>query len=357
MPKIALLLLLLIVSGSVFAGEIFPVPQLPFNPLQYTCCKTSGLIMIDGMLMEDDWQKAVWTEDFVDIEGSLKPLPDQITRVKMLWNEKGLYIGAELQEKNVWATLIERDDVIFRDNDFEVFIDPDSDTHDYYELEVNAYGTLWDLFCIKPYRDRQQVAVNAWDVRNIELGVSVDGTLNNPADLDSVWTVEMLLPWNVLAECAHKPCPPPEGDFWRFNFSRVEWKTDVVGGNYAKKPNTPESNWVWSPQGLVAMHYPERWGYVYFTNQPAGSAEQTRSIPIAEYAKEYLRQLYYRQKQYWFDNNAYAPDLITLKSENFFIAESEIQPRIEITSQSYIITLPGNKDFPTLHIREDGLTW
>jgi|GEM_PF-5265226 len=42
---------------------------------------------------------------------------------------------------------------VFYDNDFEVFIDPDGDTHRYYELEINAFGTEWDLFLDRPYRD------------------------------------------------------------------------------------------------------------------------------------------------------------------------------------------------------------
>jgi hypothetical protein len=31
------------------------------------------------------------------------------------------------------------------------------------------------------------------------------------------------------------------------------------------KPGNPkEDNWVWSPQGVVNMHVPERWGYLVF---------------------------------------------------------------------------------------------
>jgi hypothetical protein len=42
--------------------------------------------------------------------------------------------------------------IIFHDNDFEVFIDPDGDNWQYYELEVNARGQVWDLLLIRPYR-------------------------------------------------------------------------------------------------------------------------------------------------------------------------------------------------------------
>jgi hypothetical protein len=44
----------------------------------------------------------------------------------------------------------------------------------------------------------------------------------------------------------------------------VEWQTRVVHGHYEKVSDTPEDNWVWSPQGAINMHLPERWGYTKF---------------------------------------------------------------------------------------------
>ena len=58
--------------------------------------------------------------------------------------------------------------------------------------------------------------------------------------------------------------PPKPGAEWRINFSRVEWQVRVVGGKYEKVPGLKEDNWVWSPQGVVNMHVPEKWGYVRF---------------------------------------------------------------------------------------------
>ena len=93
---------------------------------------------------------------FVDIEGDAKPAPRFRTRAKMLWDDTYFYIAAEMEEPHVWGTLTKHDSVIFHDNDFEVFLDPDGDTHDYYEFEINALNTGWDLFLDKPYRDGGQ---------------------------------------------------------------------------------------------------------------------------------------------------------------------------------------------------------
>ena len=48
------------------------------------------------------------------------------------------------------------------------------------------------------------------------------------------------------------------------NFSRVEWRLRVKDGKYEKVPGTKEYNWVWSPQGVINMHVPEKWGTVRF---------------------------------------------------------------------------------------------
>ena len=50
--------------------------------------------------------------------------------------------------------------VLYSKNDFEIFLDPDGDTHNYYELEVNAFETEWDLLLLKPYHNADKVAEN-----------------------------------------------------------------------------------------------------------------------------------------------------------------------------------------------------
>lgn len=61
-----------------------------------------------------------WTDEFVDI--STTTLPKFQTKAKIRFDDKFLYIGAQLQEPQVWATLTEHDTVIFNDNDFEVLL-------------------------------------------------------------------------------------------------------------------------------------------------------------------------------------------------------------------------------------------
>ena len=256
-----------------------PTPDLeamPFAPRRYVSYRAPSRINVDGKLDEPAWAAVAWTDAFMDIEGGTRPQPRFRTRAKMLWDDEYFYVAAEMEEPDLWGTLRERDSVIFHDNDFEIFIDPDGDTHAYYELEVNALGTPWDLMLIKPYRDGGP-AINAWDIAGLEVGIDVRGTINRPGDRDDGWTVELAMPWKILKEAAPGHRSPRPGDRWRVNFSRVEWQVDAAGGRYTKrlKPGTkdplPENNWVWSPQGAINMHMPERWGYVQFSGQARGS--------------------------------------------------------------------------------------
>jgi hypothetical protein len=188
----------------------------------------------------------------MDIQGKELPTPKFRTRAKMLWDDQYLYIAAELEEPNVHAKLTEHDSVIFRDNDFELFLKPLESDPGYFEFEINTLNTSWDLFLNKPYREHGK-ADNSWDIPGLKTAVSVQGTLNDPSDRDKGWTVEIAIPWTAYA--SRLPVPAPKtGDTWRVNFSRVEWT-----------PGQPkEDNWVWTPQGLINMHIPTHWGYLHF---------------------------------------------------------------------------------------------
>jgi hypothetical protein len=338
------------------------IPTIPFQPEQYICYQAGSLIDADGKLEEPGWKNIAWTQNFEDIEGSLKPMPRFTTRAKMLWDENYFYVAAELEEPHIWATLTERESVIYYDNDFEVFIDPDGDTHNYYEFEVNALGTEWDLLLTKPYRDGG-IAINGWNIEGVKVGISIEGTLNNPADVDKKWTLEMAFPWKVLKECAPGKRKPKSGEQWRVNFSRVEWQTEVVNRKYQKKINPttgksyPEDNWVWSPQGVIAMHQPETWGYVQFSNKRAGEEKEEFTANSDEQIKWALRQLYYAQRQWKRKNKTYTNNISALGNIQIPLKNYVFVPEIECTQSMFEIRANSTNGQFQWHIRQDGLLW
>ena len=271
-------------------AQLPPAPQPPSTPRTYDAPSTASAPAIDGALDDAAWTRAQWTGSFIDIRGEGWPVPEWDTRVKMVWDEEHLYIAAQLEEPHLWATLAARDAILYREHDFEVFVDPDGDALDYYELEINALGTEFDLFLPRPYNRRGKANIG-WDMAGLRTAVRLDGTLNDPSDEDTGWSVEIAIPWSAFrppegGAAADDPretdgCPtegvrhrpgtgPRPGDSWRINFSRVQWPVAVEDGRYrrARAPTPeerhPEHNWVWSPQGEINMHIPEKWGIVRF---------------------------------------------------------------------------------------------
>jgi hypothetical protein len=340
LPLVFLLVAAVLPAGGAPPADADMLAPFP-HPKRYVCYRARTPITIDGNPTGGEWSVAPWTDPFLDIEGDSRPKPRFKTRVKMLWDNEALYIAAELEEPHVWATLDEHDAVIFHDNDFEVFLDPDGDNHLYGELELNARNTTWDLLLTRPYKDAGK-AVNAWEIAGLRTAVRVSGTLNDPRDVDTGWTVEIRWPWKGLKELAGSAMPPADGDRWRINFSRVEWDIEVAGGKYQKVKGRPEHNWVWSAQGVIDMHRPERWGYLQFSTAEPGSARF--NLDPDWHIRDLVHRAYYAQRIHHKKHGKYATAPRDLGLE---LAEAR-KLHVEATSSGFEVSAeatprPGSK--------------
>lgn len=338
-----------------------PIPKISFAPPVYICQKsTESLDVLDGDLSKKFWQQANFTDPFQDIEGECMPKPRFETKAKILWDDENLYIGAELYGNEIWAHQTEHDSVIFYDNDFEIFIDPDSDTQEYVEFEMNALNTYWDLLLTKAYRDMGS-PINGLELKGIKTAVKIDGKLNTPSAENKKWSVEIVIPFEALAECNVNRRGPVSGEYYRLNFSRVQWKVDVANNEYIKiadpisgKP-LPEDNWVWAPTGVINIHYPELWGFLFFADEN----HKTFSIPTIERIKWDLRKLYYAEHIYAKKQLHFTEDINILKDiltkyspceSNRFV--SDLKYLIETTSTSFEISVKDADN--TIRIYSDG---
>ena len=259
-------------------------------PEHYIVTKTKTPLTIDGDDMDPSWDLATYTDDFIDIEGEKTPKFD--TKVKMLWDDDYLYVYSELKEPHIWGNLKQRDTIIYYNNDFEVFIDPSGTGTGYGEIEINALNTVWDLFLDKPYRIGGKANFE-WNLDQLKTAVKIHGTLNNPKDIDSLWTVEMAIPLKPLTSLKNgSKNIPKEGEQWRINFSRVHWDHDISNGKYDRKKENGkylrEYNWVWSSQNVINMHEPEKWGFLQFTK-----ASSSKAIAFIEDDNLYDKQILY----------------------------------------------------------------
>ena len=299
------------------------------EPRSYVAYRTEGALKIDGKLNEASWEKAESTQDFEDISGKGFDTPKYKTTAKMLWDDDYLCVGAVLEEPNIVAKLTQRDTIIYYDNDFEVFIDPDNDAHNYFEIEVNAKNVLFDLILEKPYRVGGDFLLQ-WDCPGIQSAIHIEGTLNNPKDTDKFWSVEMAIPRQALTLSFNNLLKA--GNTWRINFSRVEW---------LKKP---EENWVWSATGRIDMHMPERWGYLYLSGKTVGTEKEEMVYPHDMDVYKKMWAVFYAQQDSYNETKKYKTLQeigICHEGLTFQATDHAYQIRAELPGEVYILNSEG----------------
>jgi len=283
--------------------------KCPFDaayPRHYVVYQTSKPPVLDGNLDDDVWKDVPWTTDFVDI--STDVIPRKRTRAKMRYDDEFLYVGAWMQEDEVWANITRHDEVIYHDNDFEVFVDPSGSTHYYKEYEVNALGKTWSLCLNRAYADQgyenstRVFGKNGYTINSRE-AVVIDGKINDARVKSKGWFAEIALPIATLLvnQTANGGRKPEHGAYWRINFSRVQWRVVRQGTAFWKDPKYPkEDNWVWSPQGEISMHMPDRWGILQFSTAAPGSTAVVRDPDWR--VRHVASAVYYAQKA-WAKNH------------------------------------------------------
>jgi len=343
--------ILVLTALAAFAATTAPGPAEYPHPRGYVAIRTASPPLVDGRLDDPAWRDAPWTADFVDMaDASASPAPR--TRVKMVWDDQALYMAADIAEPRLWAEMTKHDAPLYQENAFEFFIDPDGDNHEYYEFEINALNTTWDLLLPRPYRDGG-LGISNWEIAGLQSAVHLDGTLNDPSDVDRGWSIEIAVPWKALGEQARRPSPPHEGDQWRMNFTRVETALRVDNGRYRKIDGQASQVSSWAPQYVMDIHRPETWGYVQF--------ERTVSPFVSDPAwpaRRWLHAVYYAERDYRKLHGRWSAGLAELGVQP--PGDGLADPAIETTTDLFevSVTLPRTGSAAERwHIRQDGRIW
>jgi hypothetical protein len=262
-----------------------------------TAHRVAEPIAVDGDLEKAAWRDVPRSPRFVDMVSGEPALFE--TRMACQWDDEHLYVGYWAAEPQVRANLTERDSFIWNDNDLELFVGGDDC---YYELEVNAFGTVYECFFVwqdamkrggrfdRPPFDLFSPSVDLlggfqdagrwgkhprgrrfafldFDLAGLRTGVRVDGRVNDPTTTDRGWTLEVALPWRSLAVLFDgRTLPPREGDTLRCDFSRFE-ALRVHG-----RPLPENPGWSLNPHGVYDSHVPESFSVVHFTAATAATA-------------------------------------------------------------------------------------
>ena len=253
-PIYGMFMMVLFVLPAVVSGQqADTLPPLP----EYTCYYTDQKIVIDGKIDEAVWDKAARTERFVNLVTGEKMQYE--THVRMLWDDTWFYVAYYVEEEDIRGVLTGRDSFIWYDNDIEVFFDPDGDSKHYYEFEMNALNTAYDIhWNTVLWRDPDVLWDIGWNFDGMRHAVQYQGTLNWPKDKDKSWTAEIAFPWRSFLQHGNMPIPPQIGDTWRIDFYRCE---------YLDRRNKDHEHYSWSVHGKVNMHMPERFGFVRFVKE------------------------------------------------------------------------------------------
>ncbi len=271
--------------GDAFPGLAISAEEL----VKYAAVRTDQRMQIDGKLDEPIWQTVNKTPRFVDlITGG--PTRHE-TRAAIVWDDEALYVGYWVTEPKVAARFERRDAPLYYENNVELFV---AGKDAYYELELNAKGTIYEAFFVwqdayrsGDYRSDPQLAPSArgsrsfdgvglrnhprgrrlaflrYDLPRLRSGVRIDGTLNDGSDVDQGWAVELALPWESmkwLAAGDGRSLPPEPGDQWRMNLFRFnKYKSP--------KPNKDSGGWAVGKHGVWDSHVPELFPIVTFTVQ------------------------------------------------------------------------------------------
>jgi hypothetical protein len=265
---------------------------------EYTAYRTTSPPSLSGKLDDPVWTLAPRSERLVDMATGEPALLD--TRCAVLWHDVALYIGFWLEEPYPNARQTERDSLIFRENDVEVFIDGGDC---YYEFEVNALNTVYEVFFIwrEAYRKGSRFDVPEfdllekdaysfggnfdrtedhfwrgthprgtrwafldWDFPGMKSSVHVDGGLNDSSQSSKGWTVELAFPWSGMEHLAgNRSLPPEDGDVWKLFLGRFQ--------KLAIGREEVQAAWCLTPHGEYDTHMPEKFTRVRFsTSIPDG---------------------------------------------------------------------------------------
>jgi hypothetical protein len=265
-------------------------------PGRYTAHRASSPIVPDGRAASEAWTKAPRTPRFVDM---LTGAPAAMTTTSaILWDDTALYIAFWAEEPAVTATMTERDALLFYENDLEIFIDGGDS---YYELELNALGTVYEVFYIwrdamtkgskwdvprfDVHNERVQsfggdyprTRDNFWignhprgtrwayldyDLPGLDVQVHVDGKANDPTVLDRGWSAEIVIPWSGLTDLSNgRSLPPKDGDTWGIFMGRFQ---QILTRGPA---DVATAGWAAHRFGVADTHVPECFTQVTFSTR------------------------------------------------------------------------------------------
>jgi hypothetical protein len=204
-------------GGRVVLGVV----AVARRPARVQAWASADPIVLDGVLDEPAWQHAGATlheslngEPATEIDARL----GGPTMTYFAWDAEHLYVAGTLPDSDLFAPHHQRDDPLYRDEAFEVFLAGNNSSargSHYLEHQVSARGVMFDAHFPK-YRKGDEGWNGSW-----RSGIVLDGELERRGH-DRGWAVELAFPWTELCEHTKIDCPPKPGQELRVNVFRLD---------------------------------------------------------------------------------------------------------------------------------------
>jgi hypothetical protein len=221
-------------TSSVAVPFAAPTADVPF-------IETADVVL-DGALNEEAWAKAATVGPFVGARNG-RPLPGPLQgNAKLFWTDTHLYVAFEIQDDTVRGGFPDNavDPHLWERDTAELMIDPDgADNRDYYELQINPQGLVFD----SRFDDYNQpkggpagpFGHETWS-SGVERRVLIHGSIDDDTDSDKGYTIEARIPFASFDRA--KRSPPAAGDTWKVNLyamqdnGGVAWSPILGEGNF-----------------------------------------------------------------------------------------------------------------------------
>ncbi len=217
----------------------------------YVCKHITRPLVLSGKIDDSLWQAALPAH----LHDARTGAPARfVTTVRALYDEEFLYVAFACEDDYVWGTISAHDGPIYEEECVEVFINPASATHQYYEINLSPRNVVFDA-CILNGRTPAQpygsfLGLREWHAEGLRTAVHIAGNLNQAGQAQS-WSAEFAIPFHTLFGAPH--VPPRSGDEWRVNFYRIDTPHNAKSELYA-----------WSTTELPTFHLPWRFGWLRF---------------------------------------------------------------------------------------------
>lgn len=241
-------------ANKSVSPKVGPVSSTQPAAMTYVIRRAAVTPALDGK-----WDSGAWKDaNVAEVKNFHAKSSDHHpkTQVKVLYDDKGLYVFFHVQDQYVKSVKTGYQSFVWEDSAAEFFVQPKADSG-YFNFEINCGGTMLLRYIegLDPANPHAKVGStyppNEW-MDTVKIHHSMPATVPNEITTPVTWELVYFIPYSLLEHYAGKLPAPGKREF-RGNF-------------YKCGDNTSHPHWAsWSPIGeQLNFHQPQYFGTLKF---------------------------------------------------------------------------------------------